>query len=89
MIMEFDGAIIKEKDVTYAVVAVKRGIIDSEDTSAAERALGSYQRYFPGLPVVLIAQDLTGSPLYYGDKDIVTLLARLPFSQIAWKRYGA
>lgn len=86
--MEFDGAVIKEKDVTYAVVAVRRGIIDSENTYAAEQAISSYQRYFPGLPVVLIAQDLTGSPTYYGDKDIVTLLARLPLSQIAWKRYG-
>ncbi|MDT8901614.1 hypothetical protein [Anaeroselena agilis] len=87
--MEFDGAVIKERDVTYAVVAVKGGVIDSDNTLAAEQAVNSYQKYFPSLPVVLIAQDLTGSPTYYGDKDIVTLLARLPFNQIPWKRYGA
>ena len=83
--MEFDGALINEQSVSYAVVAVKKGII--EDTVAADKAIGSFRRTFPGLPIVLIAQDLPGTPTYYGPADIVTMVARLPFNQIPWKRY--
>lgn len=83
--MEFDGAVIKEHDITYAVVSVKKGVL--EDTAAAEAAIRAYRPAFPGLPVVLVAQDLPGTPTYYGPADVVNMVGRLPLNQIPWKRY--
>jgi len=42
---------------------------------------------FPGLPIILMAQDGRGVPTYWGRKDIVAFLAKLHVPQIPWKEY--
>ena len=53
--MTFQGAVIREQGVTFAVVIVKMHVIDS--SNEAGRAIAAFQPVFPGLPVVLMAQD--------------------------------
>lgn len=62
--MTFEGAVIKEQGVTFAIVIVKPHVIDNE-TEASETIM-AFQPAFPGLPVVLMAQDSRGTPTYYG-----------------------
>lgn len=84
--MRFQGAIIKEQGVTFAVVIVKKHVIDNK--SEARRAMQSFQPVFPGIPVVLMAQDSRGVPTYYGRKDIARFMANVPLEAVPWKEYS-
>ena len=58
--MTFQGAVVREQGVTFAVVIVKKHVIDS--SFEAGRAVAAFQPAFPGLPVVLMVQDHQGTP---------------------------
>jgi hypothetical protein len=84
--MKFQGAVIKEQGVTFAVVVVKKHILDS--AIKASETIQAFRRYFPGLPITLMAQDSRGVPSYRGERsDIVKFLTRIPFHAIPWKEY--
>ena len=84
--MRFQGAVIKEQGVTFAVVIVKRHVIDNR--AEASKVLRAFQPAFPGLPIVLMAQDFRGTPTYYGRSDIAKFMSRTPLSAVAWKEYS-
>lgn len=83
--MKFQGAVIKEQGQTFAIVVVKPQILQS--TVEADRARGSFSSIFPGVPIVLMAQNGGSVPTYHGRKDLVNFLARVPISRIPWKEY--
>lgn len=83
--MQFDGAVICEQGVTFAVVAVKKHILDYAPDTAD--AMENFSDVFPGMPVVLMAQDGRGRPTYYGRRDIVNFLSRVSPGRIPWRRY--
>ncbi len=84
--MQFQGALIKEQNTTFAVVVVKLHVINS--TQASDNARRSFDPVFPGIPIVLMAQESDGTPIYQGRKDIAKYLAQLHISQIPWKTYN-
>jgi hypothetical protein len=84
--MQFDGALIKEQGVTFAIVVVKTHVI--QNSIAANEAVASFQPFFPGVPIILMAQDSHGIPTYWGRKDIVRFLASIDPRRIPWKRYS-
>ena len=83
--MTFQGAVIQEQGITFAVVIVKKYVIDS--SAEANQTIAAFQPVFPGLPVVLMAQDYQGTPTYYGRQDIARFLASVPLEAIPWKQY--
>ncbi len=83
--MKFQGAVIKEQGLTFAIVIVKKQILSSK--SESNNTQEAFSIYFPGLPIVLMAQDSRGVPTYYGRNDIVKFLANILISQISWKEY--
>ncbi len=83
--MNFQGALIREQGVDFAVVIVKKYVIDNR--LEADRAIASFRPLFPGVPVVLMAQDGGGVPTYYGCDDIVRFMARVPLEAVPWKEY--
>ncbi|NRT33224.1 hypothetical protein BJV38_004193 [Clostridium beijerinckii] len=85
--MSFDGAVIKEQGVTFAIVVVKPYILNT--TSSCDEARQGFARFFPGIPIILMAQNSRGIPQYQGRKDIVRFLANVHPSRIPWKRYTA
>lgn len=85
--MNFDGAVIKEQGVTFAIVVVKPHVIQNSFT--ADKARESFSRYFPGMPIILMAQNSRGIPTYQGRKDIVKFLSNIHPSRIPWKHYTA
>ena len=85
--MQFQGAVIKEQGVTFAIVIVKKHIIDLQ--SRAKEAIQSFQRFFPGLPIVLMAQDSRGTPTYFGRKDLSEFMVNVPIHAVPWKEYSA
>ncbi len=84
--MRVDGAVIKEQGVTFAVMIVKSRLLDNR--SEADKFIQSAQTsLFPGIPVVLMAQDSRGTPTYYGRPDLSKFLANVPMQAIPWKKY--
>jgi len=88
--MKFTGTVIKEQvrgtDTTFAVIVVTRKIIHDRDIAA--RTARDFQQVFPGLPIVLMAQDSSGTPTYVGRPDLVWFLADVPIGRIPWKEYS-
>lgn len=82
---KINGAVLKEQRVTFAIVAVKKHILNSR--IEANKAIGSFSQVFPGIPVVLMAQDYRGTPSYFGRRDIVNFLSRINPRRIPWKEY--
>ncbi len=83
--MKIQGAVIKEQGVTFAIVIVKKSVIDSR--TEANNAIGAFRPVFPGIPLVLMAQDHRGVPTYYGRPDISRFMANVPLHVIPWKEY--
>jgi len=85
--MQFEGAVIREKGVTFAVVVVRKQVIDHR--LDADRAIRAFSGVFPGLPVVLMAQSGRGTPTYYGRPDLSRFLSNTPLRAIPWQRYSS
>lgn len=83
--MEIEGAIVKEQGVTFGIVIVKPSAISTN--TQADNTRRAFQHLFPGMPLILMAQDSRGIPTYQGRKDIVKFLANIDFRRIPWKRY--
>ncbi|MBP0447785.1 hypothetical protein J8J14_23855 [Roseomonas sp. SSH11] len=83
--MRFQGAIVREQGVTFAVVVVQRHVINN--SAEANRAIASFRPVFPGMPVTLMAQDHQGRATYYGRSDISRFLAGVPVGAIPWREY--
>lgn len=83
--MTFQGAVINEQGVTFAIVVVRWSVVNNPAESA--RAMASFQPYFRGLPLILMSQDSRGVPVYRGRRDIVNFLSNTPFQAIPWKEY--
>lgn len=83
--MQFEGALVREQRVTFAIVIVKPHVINSGHQ--VEEVAYSLQPAFPGVPIVLMAQNSRGVPTYRGRRDLVNLLSRVPMRAIPWRRY--
>ncbi len=79
------SAHIREQGVTFAVVIVRPLLL--QNTSGADEAIQSFAPVFPGMPVVLMAQDGRGRPTYYGRRDLSQFMANVPLRSATWRRY--
>jgi hypothetical protein len=82
---KIQGAVIREQGVTFAIVFVKRHILNSQ--SQALESQKAFSACFPGMPIILMAQDSRGIPKYWGRRDIVKFLANIHPGRIPWKEY--
>jgi hypothetical protein len=83
--MRFQGALIKEQGVTFAIVIVKYHVVRNQ--IEAKKAIVAFQPAFPGVPIILMGQDSSKRPYYFGRKDIVKFLSNASISSIPWKWY--
>lgn len=82
--MRFQGAVVREQGVEFAIVVVKPQVLDCR--SEGEQMITAWRARF-GVPVVLMAQDSRGTPTYFGRTDIVRFLSRVPLRAIPWREY--
>lgn len=85
MTIKIQGAIVKEQGVKFAIVVVKKHIVDCKNE--ADKTIRSFSRFFPGMNIMLAAQDYSGCFTYYGRPDISKFLASIDSSRIPWKEY--
>ena len=83
--MEFTAAIYKKDAANCVVVIVKREVV--EDDRLASEAIKVFSKFFPLMPVVLMAQNFKGDGIYYGPPDLVKLLDKVKPEDFAWKTY--
>lgn len=83
--MNFDGAVIREQGVTFAVASVRRGLINSP--AQRDETIAYLNRFFGGIPIVLMEQDQNGTPTWYGRQDLTRFLQNIPVGAVPWRRY--
>jgi hypothetical protein len=83
--MQIEGAVLREQGVTFAVVVVKRHVVDNR--TEAQSAIRSFGSIFQGMPIVLMAQDSSGRPTYFGRTDLSRFMSHVSPSRVPWKRY--
>jgi hypothetical protein len=83
--MSFDAALVREQGVSFAVIAVKAGVLSAPSQRAQVSA--SFQLKFPGVSIVLMWQDGQGVPTYWGRPDIVRFLSRVAVGRLPWRHY--
>ncbi len=83
--MQFEGAVLCEQGVTFAIVVVKRHIVDNRNE--AQSAVQSFGSVFPGMPIVLMGQDASGRAKYFGRPDIARFMANVSPNRVPWQRY--
>lgn len=83
--MRIQGAVIEEQGVTFAIVVIKKHVVDN--TFSADEAIDNFSHLFPGLPLVLAAQDYSGRFTYYGRSNITRFLASIDARRIPWQEY--
>ena len=84
-VMRFQGAVLKERGVTFAIVKVREHVL--ENSFEADTTRRRFERVFPGLPVVLFAETLEGKASYDGRADLVEFLYAVPVNYISLKEY--
>ena len=83
--MKFQGSLVKEQGVTFAIAIVKPHVLNN--SLEANKVASSFAPLFGFVPIVLMAQDHRGIPKWYGRRDIVNFLKNKPLSSIPWKEY--
>jgi hypothetical protein len=83
--MQFDGALVREQGVTFAVVSVKNHVI--QNASEAQSVIREFAPAFPGVPIVLMGQGNSGRATFFGRKDIAQFLSRISPSRLPWRHY--
>lgn len=83
--MRFEAGVVREQGVTFAVVLVKKSMIDSP--SGRVRTQQAFAEIFEGVPVVLMARDDEGRASFWGRSDLSRFLANTPLDAIPWCEY--
>lgn len=82
--MHFHGAKIREQGVTFAIVAVKPQVLTS---LSKENIRTGFVPFFGNIPIILMAKNSHGIPIYDVRRDIVRFLAKINPARIPWKHY--
>lgn len=85
MLRSFVGAFVTHAGMRALVVVVSPAIV-IDDLEADLHVLAFAMRY--RRPTLLVAFDARGAPTYYGPRELVDLVVRLPPSAVVYRRYA-
>lgn len=85
---EFRGALIREQNLTFAVVEVELSVLQGGQKSVQEERQ-KYVPIFKDAPIVLAARGPDKRARFLGRSDIVKFLSQAGWGRIPWKRYKA
>ncbi len=83
--MDVNAAAISLAGNNFVVVLVPLELV--QKGGEADMALDTLQGRF-GVTVVLMGQREDGSPVYYGEEDLVRLLRDVSVDDMPWKEYS-
>ncbi len=64
--MTIHGAVIIEQGVTFAIIAVKQSV--TMYTARMVQTRHELAQFFPNMPIILMSQDNSGTPITMGEK---------------------
>lgn len=82
---EFTAAIVQKDEYTFVVVIVKHDVLNDNRLSA--EAVKIFSRYFPLMPVVLMAQNFKGDGFFRGPETLVKLVENERPEDLPWNTY--
>lgn len=83
MTSKFDIALVREQGVDFAVVNVKRRVLD--DRRAQENLATTLAPHVGAIPVVFMSEDSRGRATYVGRRDLVRFLSNVFVEQLPWR----
>jgi len=83
--MKIKGAIIKEQNVKFAVVETTTATLKSK--SDMNNIQQKFAPLFGNIPVVFMARNAKGIPVFIGRKDIVDFLSNNDVNKIPWREF--
>ena len=83
--MTIHGAVILHTGVTFAIISVKQSV--TQYTARIVQVRQELSQFFPNMPIILMSMDNSGTPHFYGRRDIVEFLKSIRLDQIPWKEY--
>lgn len=83
--MTFDAAVVSEKGKTFVIIIVKPEVLKHDFT--INEARKAFSRFFPAMPIVLMAQESAATPIYQGRQDLVEFLRTVDFMMLPWETY--
>lgn len=83
--IKLQGTVLHNGLTNVAVVVVQKYVIDN--SFEANKTTTFLQELFPEMPIVLLAQDYRGVPVYYGRMDLVNWLSNIPPENLKWYEY--
>lgn len=84
--MKVCAALFKEQNVPVAVVMVDDYVVGNHFRS--RDALLAASRVFPGTVPVLFGKTQSGRSEFFGRKDVVEFLSRVPTEALPWAEYS-
>ncbi|WP_459935051.1 hypothetical protein [Fundidesulfovibrio butyratiphilus] len=84
--MRIQGTIIEEhEDGPFAVFVVTEEIMN--DPAKRQAKLDALEPFFPEVPLVLLAPDAAGQPVFHGPQELVDTISDRPFFGFLWREY--
>jgi len=83
--MKIKGAIIKEQNVKFAVVETAIETLKSQNDMNTIK--DKFSPLFGNIPVIFMAKNAKGIPVFIGRKDIVDFLSNNDISRIPWREF--
>lgn len=84
--MRIQGTIIEEhEDGPFAVFLVTEEVMN--DPAKRQAKLDDLEPFFPEIPLVLLAPDATGKPVYHGPGELIDTISDRPFFGFLWREY--
>lgn len=84
--MKIQAAAISLQGVNFAIALVDLNLINAH--GEADMVIENLSPGFAGVPIVLMAQKEDGTPVYYGDQDLVRSLADIAIDNMPWQEYS-
>ena len=84
--MEVQTAAISLQGKNFVIVLV--GMDLATNSGEGDMTIDTLAPKFGNVPVILMAQKEDGSPVYYGDQDLVNLLRDIAVDDMPWKTYA-
>lgn len=81
----YQGGIVIGHKKRFGIVRVDKAVIDNREE--AVRTMQSLLPLFPGLPVVLVAEEGKEKPLYFARPDLMNFLMDFHLPSVEWKEY--
>ncbi|MBF0450418.1 MAG: hypothetical protein HQK75_06930 [Candidatus Magnetomorum sp.] len=85
--MKIRGAIIKEQNVKFSVIETVTATLKSQtDMNTIKQ---KFSPLFGNIPVIFMAKNTKGIPIFVGRKDIVDFLSNNDVNKIPWREFTA